>query len=241
MRALLVRGMISGSIAGLVATVVAFVLGEPGIERGIAFEEQASAATGGAPDVELVSRGVQATVGLGAALLIYGVAVGGLFALAYAVVHGRIGRLTPRGTAGLLALGAFLVLFVVPFVKYPPNPPGATDGGTISQGTSLYVLLVLLSAVVAVAAAASARRIAGRVGWWNAAILAGGGYLAVMVLIMVAMPEINETPADFPATALYDFRVASIATQATMWLVLGLVFGALMERSPTAGGVGSRA
>jgi hypothetical protein len=240
MRALLVRGMISGSIAGLVATVVAFVLGEPGIERGIAFEEQVSAATGGAPDVELVSRGVQATVGLAAAFLIYGVAMGGLFALAYAVVHGRVGRLTRRGTAGLLALGAFLVLFVVPFVKYPPNPPGATAGGTISQRASLYLVLVLLSAVVAVTATALARRIAGRVGGWNAAILAGVGYLAVVGLIMVAMPAINETPADFPATALYDFRLASIATQATMWLILGLLFGALVERSSTPGGVGSR-
>jgi predicted cobalt transporter CbtA len=230
MRALLIRGMIAGLAAGLLATVFAAVFGEPGIEGGIAFEEQVTGA-GGAPEVEVVGRGVQATVGLAAALLTYGVAVGGLFALGYAVVHGRVARLNPRAMAGLLALGAFLVLFLVPFVKYPGNPPGATEAESISQRTGLHLVMVLFSAVIAAAAIATARRMARRVGAWNAATLAAVAYLIVTGLTMAVMPEVDETPAGFPATVLYDFRIASIGTQAVLWASLGLVFGALVERA----------
>jgi predicted cobalt transporter CbtA len=229
MRALLIRGMISGLAAGLLATVFAAVFGEPGIEGGIAFEEQVTAA--GAPEVEVVGRGVQATLGLAAALLVYGVAVGGLFALAYAVVHGRVVRLNPRATAGLLALGAFLVLFLMPFLKYPGNPPGTTHAETISQRTGLHLVMVLISAVVAVAAVAAARRLQRGVGTWNAATLAAVAYLVVMGLVMAVMPEVDETPANFPATVLYDFRIASIGTQAVLWASLGVAFGALVERA----------
>jgi predicted cobalt transporter CbtA len=229
MRALLIRGMISGLAAGLLATVFAAIFGEPGIEGGVAFEQQVAAA--GAPEVEVVGRGVQATVGLAAALLIYGVAVGGLFALGYALVHGRVGRLNPRATAGLLALGAFLVLFLVPFVKYPGNPPGATEAESISQRTGLHLVMVLFSAVVAAVAIAAGRRMARRVGTWNAATLAAVAYAIAIGLTMAAMPEVDETPAGFPATVLYDFRIASIGTQAVLWAGLGLVFGALVERA----------
>jgi predicted cobalt transporter CbtA len=33
-----------------------------------------------------------------------------------------------------------------------------------------------------------------------------------------------------PAALLWDFRLASLAQLATMWLTLGLVFGLLLER-----------
>ena len=46
---------------------------------------------------------------------------------------------------------------------------------------------------------------------------------------MVLLPVIAETPADFPATVLYDFRLASFAGQLVLWTALGLIFGALVE------------
>lgn len=69
-----------------------------------------------------------------------------------------------------------------------------------------------------------------RVGAWNAATLAAVAYLIVTGLTMAAMPEVDETHAGFPATVLYDFRIASIGTQVVLWASLGLVFGALVER-----------
>ena len=46
-----------------------------------------------------------------------------------------------------------------------------------------------------------------------------------------ARSTIAETPADFPATVLYDFRLASLGGQLVLWTALGLVFGALVHRA----------
>ena len=70
---------------------------------------------------------MQSTLGLATAAVVYGVALGGLFALAFAVAYGRIGRFNARATAALLALVGFGTVAFVPFLKYPANPrPPAT-------------------------------------------------------------------------------------------------------------------
>jgi hypothetical protein len=157
MRTLLIRGMIVGVVAGLLSRVFAYAFGEPGIDSGVAFEDQAAQAAGTAPGIELVSRGVQSTIGLATAVVVYGVAIGGLFALVYAVAYGRVGRFSPRALAAALALMAYLVVVVAPFVKYPANPPGANDPSTISDRTGLYVALILISVILGVAAVVGAR------------------------------------------------------------------------------------
>jgi len=55
--------------------------------------------------------------------------------------------------------------------------------------------------------------------------------LVVLGLAFWAMPSVNETPEDFPAATLYEFRVASLAIHASIWATIGLAFGALTERS----------
>jgi hypothetical protein len=230
-RTLLIRGMIVGVIAGLLSLVFAYVFGEPGIDSGVAFEDQASRAAGEAPEMELVSRGVQSTIGLATAVVMYGVAVGGLFALVYAVAYGRIGRLGPRALAALLAVVAYLVVVVAPFVKYPANPPGANEPSTISDRTGLYVALVLISVILGVAAVAVAQRLAPRIGVWAATLTAAGAYLVVIGVVEFVMPAVNETPVGFPAAVLWQFRLASLGTQAVLWATLGLLFGWLTDRS----------
>src|SRR5687767_1679556 len=103
MKALLMRGMLAGAIAGLAAFVFAYIFGEPQIEYAIAFEEQAAAAPGAGSGAQAheggsVSRSVQATFGLLTALTVYGAGIGGLFAIAFALAYGRIGRLGARST-----------------------------------------------------------------------------------------------------------------------------------------------
>jgi hypothetical protein len=45
------------------------------------------------------------------------------------------------------------------------------------------------------------------------------------------MPAINEVPKEFPAVVLWRFRIASMGAQLIMWTTIGLLFGALTERS----------
>ncbi|MGP3757131.1 Probable cobalt transporter subunit (CbtA) [Streptomyces sp. LamerLS-316] len=227
-RNLLVRGMLAGLGAGVIALVVAYFLGEPNVDSAIGFEE--SHAHSHEHEVELVSRSLQSTAGLATGILLYGVAFGGIAALAYCFALGRVGRFGPRATALLLSGAALLAVYVVPFLKYPANPPAVGDPDTIGERTTLYFLMMVLSVLLAVAAVIAGKRLAPKLGTWYATVAAVLGFAVVIGLAYAFLPTINEVPADFPATLLWRFRLSALAMQATLWGGFGLLFGELAHR-----------
>jgi predicted cobalt transporter CbtA len=152
-------------------------------------------------------------------------ALGGIFALVFAYVYGRVARTSPARTALWLAGAAFLVIYLVPFVKYPPNPPAVGDTETIGERTALYVVMIWISVFAAIAAV----RLRRSVGTFLAVL----AYVAVVAIAGLALPTYNDIPADFPATTLYEFRLASAGTQLIMWASIGLVFAAAAQRVMT--------
>jgi predicted cobalt transporter CbtA len=233
MRMLLVRGMLSGLAAGLLALVFAYIVGEPLVVSAIDFESAAQVGTGQTPEPEVVSRAVQSTIGLATAVVVYAVAFGGLFSLAFAVAYGRIGRLGARATAAVLALCGYLVVFVVPFLKYPANPPAVGNADTINQRSVLYLAMVVASVLLAIGATCLGRRLTSRLGAWNAALVATATFVVAVAVVQFLLPTINEIPDAFPATVLWEFRVASLGTQLVMWATIGLLFGPLVARAFT--------
>ncbi|MFE7446952.1 CbtA family protein [Streptomyces chartreusis] len=227
-RNLLVRGMLAGLGAGVLALIVAYVLGEPSVDKAIGFEE--AHAAGHEHEVELVSRSLQSTAGLATGVLIYGVSFGGIAALAYCFALGRVGRFSPRATALLLSGCALLAVYVVPFLKYPANPPAVGDPDTIGRRTTLYFLMMVLSVLLAVAATILGRRLAPRLGTWYATVVAVAAFALVIGLAFAFLPVVNEVPGDFPATVLWRFRLSALAMQVTLWAGFGLLFGELAER-----------
>ncbi len=227
------RGMLSGLIAGLLALVFAYIVGEPSVVSAIDFESAAQVATGQTPEPEMVSRAVQSTIGLATAVVVYAVAFGGLFSLAFAVAYGRIGGLSARATAAVLGLAGYLTVFVVPFLKYPANPPAVGNADTVSQRSALYLVMVVASVLLAVAATYLGRGLTSRLGAWNAALVAAAVFVVAVAAVQFLLPDINEVPDAFPATVLWEFRVASLGTQLVMWATIGLLFGALVARAVT--------
>jgi predicted cobalt transporter CbtA len=238
--------MLAGVLAGLLAFGFAKIFGEPQVDRAIAFEEQMSQTSNEAPamtmapgeemdhhaaEEELVSRQVQSTIGLFTGVVVVGTALGGLFALVFAFAYGRIGRLSPRVTAALLAAAGFLAFAFVPGLKYPPNPPSVGAPETIGYRTELYFVMVLISLAAAVAAIALGRRLIARHGGWNAALIAAAAFLGVVVVAQLLLPGINEVPDKFPADLLWRFRVVAFGIQLILWTTIGLTFGTLAERS----------
>ncbi|MEV6192237.1 CbtA family protein [Streptomyces sp. NPDC051920] len=227
-RNLLVRGMLAGLAAGVLALVVAYFLGEPNVDSAIGFEEAHSHEHG--HEVELVSRSLQSTAGLATGVLVYGVSFGGIAALAYCFALGRVGRFGPRATALLLSGTALLAVYVVPFLKYPANPPSVGDPDTIGKRTALYFLMMVLSVLLAVGATILGKRLAPALGTWYATVAAVAAFAVAIGLAFAFLPVVNEVPGDFPATLLWRFRLSALAMQAVMWGGFGLVFGELAER-----------
>lgn len=227
---LLVRGMLVGIIAGLLAFGFARAFGEPQVDHAIAFEEQQAQAAGEAPEPELVSRSTQAGIGLLTGILVYGASIGGLFALVFSYVQGRVSGFGPRGTAALIALVGFVAIILVPQFKYPSNPPSVGDPETIQARTQLFFVLLTVSILAAVASIGLARRLASQYGIWNAWIAAGGAYFLVMSLAEYALPPINEVPEQFSAAVLWNFRLASLGIQTVLWTAIGVLFGVVAKR-----------
>ena len=245
MRDLLVRGMLAGIIASVLATAFAFTIGEPAIERAIAIEEQNAAAgmpaghdrgvmtaTAAEPEeASPVSREMQRTAGLVAGMLALGVAFGGVFAIVFAFARGRLGITSDRGTALTVAMLIFAAFYLVPFLKYPANPPAVGHGETIEARTAAYVGMLLASVLLMIAAVILQRWLAEVRSRWDASILAGIVFGALVVAVSLLMPGFSEVPEGFPADVLWHFRLASLGTQLTMWLGIGLAFGVLMDRA----------
>ena len=232
-RSLLIRGLLAGALAGLIGFAFAYVFGEPPLEQAIAYEErhaQGERHAHEAPESVVVSRGVQSTIGLLSGTVAIGVALGGLFSLVFAYAYGRLGPHGIRTTSAALALGAFLTVSVVPFAKYPPNPPAVGEAGTVDQRTVLFLAMIAITFVALWAAVRLRAQYLDRMGPWNATILAGVSFLALVGLAQAILPGIRETPAGFPADVLFDFRLAALGLSAVMWLTIGLVFGAAVDR-----------
>ncbi|NUP19257.1 MAG: CbtA family protein [Streptomyces sp.] len=226
-RALLVRGMLAGLGAALPALVFAYLVGEGPVDAAIAFESANSHEHGGE---ELVSRTVQSTAGLATGVLVFGVAIGGIAALAFCFALGRIGRFSARATAALTALAAFLLVYLVPMLKYPANPPAVGNPDTIGKRTTLFFLMIALTVLLGIAAVLLGRRLAPRWGNWNASVAAGAAFVAAVTVATVILPSGDNTPHGFPANDLWEFRLASIGMQAVLWAGFGLLFGYLAER-----------
>ena len=162
--------------------------------------------------------------------MVYGAAFGGLFALAFALAYGQVGELSPRATSAALAAAAFVAVYLVPALKYPSNPPSVGDGETIGLRTALYFSMIALSLAAMIAAGMLRSRLRARLGGWNAALAGAVAYLVAISVVGWALPTVNEVPDHFPATVLWDFRIAALGTQLLLCAVLGIGVGIAAER-----------
>jgi hypothetical protein len=229
-RSLLVRGMLVGLAAGVLAFAFAFIFGEPQIQKAIDFEDQLARLNHEPAGVEVVSRGMQRTLGLLTGTVVMGVALGGLFSLVFAYAYGRVGAFSARVTSALLALGAFVTINVIPFTKYPANPPTVGNPDTIDKRTVLFLAMIAITVLAAIAAGRIRRDLLTRTSAWNAALLAVAGFIAIVVIAQLILPPVHETPPGFPADVLYRFRLASLGISLTLWTTIGLGFGYAAER-----------
>ena len=217
--------LLAALLAALVATAWHAVATEPIIDRAIELEE---ARHGGEHEDEpIVGRGAQ-RVGLGLALLLYGLswafAVGAVFALA----QDRLPGATLGRRAALLALAAAWALALLPALTYPANPPGVGDPETIGLRQGLYVVVLVLGVLGTMAAIALGQRLRGRLGSsaWPVTLVAYAAYCAALYATLPPNPD----PTPIPADLLAAFRLRSVLGLLIYWGVFAAAFGFLIDR-----------
>lgn len=230
MRRLLKHGVVAGLAGGAAMAAILYLLGEGPLGRAIAIE----AANGGPAGHMPFGRGAQQAGG-GLAVLFYGSAVGAIFAIVFAAVRPRLKMTDSWRASTALAATALVTLFLVPFLKYPANPPTVGDPDTIATRTLLYLVAMAWS-IMATWASWRLWRTLVATRWTTVGDLSRRAPLTALVYIFLvaiglAILPATPDPVNAPANLVWQFRMASLAGAVTLWSVLGVVFGWLELRS----------
>jgi hypothetical protein len=217
----IVRGALSGAIAGILGFVFAKIFAEPVINKALAYESgrddilaalNKAAGRVVAPDgPEIFSRTIQSTIGIATGIIAFSAAMGALVAVAYLVLHGRF-NIRPRNLVWLIAGFGFLGVYLLPFVKYPANPPAIGHSFTITTRGQLYLSMVVCSLVLLGLAVYLARKLAPRVGMVGAVVLSAVAFLVVYGILIGLLPSPGDLPANVAATSQFGYARAATET-----------------------------
>ena len=226
MKRILGIGCLAGLAAGTASALFAATAGRGPVRDAIALEDSISHATGGAHHEDLFGRGVQ-EIGGAVGLVVFGLALGVIFSVVLAAVGPRLAAPTPMAASVRLGFFGFVAVVLVPFLKYPANPPAVGDPATVNERTALYFAVLGLSILLTWAVWRFHRgvELAPVAKVWATAALYGAGLL----VLFLALPG-NPDTVDAPADLVWRFRLASLGGLAAAWTVLALVTGALLSR-----------
>lgn len=244
-RSVILGAVLCGLAAGLLAATYARVVGEPLVDRAIAIEEATAAAAESddvghpageehADDSVEVGRPDQKGAGLFAAFGLFGAACGLLLAASALSLRGA--WLNPFRRIVLAGSILATSITIVPWLKYPPNPPAVGDPATAGERQRYYFLLIALSCVVLAGAAHLSARLR-KADWPDYRRLVAVGATAVVGLsLLVALMPANKDPipSAVGAKLIWQFRVASLGSTTLMWTLLTVGFALLCAEAVRA-------
>jgi predicted cobalt transporter CbtA len=217
--------LLSGAIAGTILALVNQGVVEPFIEQAIELENQQAAAQGEIVNpTELAAFRLWQKGGSIAAGTVLGLSLGALFGLVFAYGRKMLPGSTNLKKALVLAGIMWVVLYVVPAIKYPANPPAVGDPETIYVRQALYVAILAISGFSALGLAIVSRKVK-----INKFVLPAV-YAGIIAVAFVALPA-NPDSISAPMDLVNSFRFASGATVTMFWVLLGAILGAFWDRT----------
>jgi predicted cobalt transporter CbtA len=220
--------LLAGAIAGTILGILNQGVVEPYIEQAIALENEKAAAEEGEiinpiefSNYRLWQRGGEIAAGT-----ILGTSIGALFGIVFAYSRKSIPGSSNKKKALILAGIMWLVLFLIPALKYPANPPAVGDPETIYYRQSLYIAFLAISGFSALGLAYLYRQLGNKVA--KKAIVPAI-YVAIMLIAYIAMPS-NPDQITAPMDLVTSFRVASGFTMSIFWALLGIILGSFWDK-----------
>jgi hypothetical protein len=217
----ILRGALSGFVAGVLGFIFARIFAEPVINKAIDYESGRDAVLAAlnhaagrpvAPDgPEIFSRSIQSTIGIATGIIAFSTAMGALVAVAYLVLHGRF-QVRPRNLAWMIAGFGFLGVYLLPFIKYPANPPAIGHSFTIHTRGTLYLTMVAGSLILLGLAAWLARTLTPRVGMTGAVVLAAVGFLVAYGVLIRVLPSLGNLAANVAHSDQFGYARAATET-----------------------------
>jgi predicted cobalt transporter CbtA len=223
--------LLSGAIAGTILGVLNQALVEPYIDRAISIETQNDIKEGEVVyPVELQNYRLWQKAGEIAAGAILGTSLGALFGIVFVYSRSLLLHSDSNVKKALILAGImWFVLFLIPALKYPANPPAVGDPDTIYYRESLYIGLLAISGFSALGLALLYRMLGNRTNNKNRIIIVPVIYAAIMVGAFLVLPP-NPDKITAPVDLVQGFRIASAFTMTIFWGLLGITLGAFWDR-----------
>lgn len=220
--------IIAGLLAGLVHGLLNIVIVEPFLDNAIGIENQRLFAEGKAQDTpqfwqQFGDYRIWQKQGSIVAGSILGMATGSLFGLVFAYSRNKLPTQHNITKALILAGIMWAIIYFIPFLKYPANPPTVGDPNTIVLRSSLYVLIIALSGLGALGFAKLYMKLP------NRKFIAFLGYAAFITMVFTIIPE-NPDKITTPMNLVNGFRVVSAVTVTVYWIVNAVILGFLWQK-----------
>ena len=219
--------ILSGASSGLIYGTVNYVIVEPYLDQAIGLENQNLFDLG----IEENTLAFQANheeyrtwqkSGQILASVILGISIGSLFGIVFALSRNSLPGSHHVHRSLLLSVVMWFAIYLIPFLKYPANPPTVGETETVLLRTILYISFVAISGAGIIIFYKLSKKI-------NKKFLAVCGYAALIIAAFILMPE-NPDAISAPMTLVNEFRLMSLLGISSLWVSLGVIFGLLWNR-----------
>ena len=222
--------LLSGCFAGTIYGALNLLIVEPYLDDAINIENQQLFSTGEEIDgpqfwVEYYEYRSWQKGGEVLAGAILGTSIGSLFGIVYALSKKSLPSGNNIGKTVILAGLMWFTLFVIPFLKYPANPPTVGDGETVVLRGILYLTLIAISGFMAIGFYQIFKRVKAK-----NRILPIIGYGILMTLVFFVMPE-NPDEISTSMELVNGFRIVAFLTGTVFWFTLALFLGVFWQKT----------
>ena len=222
--------LLSGCFAGTIYGTLNLIIVEPYLDDAINIENQNLFSSGEEIDgpqfwVEYYEYRSWQKGGQILAGAILGTSIGSLFGIVYALSKKSLPSRNNIGKTLILAGLMWFTLFVIPFLKYPANPPTVGDGETVVLRGILYLTLIAISGFLAIGFYQIFKRLKAK-----NRILPVIGYGVLISLVFFIMPE-NPDEISTSMELVNGFRAVAFLTGTVFWFTLALFLGVFWQKT----------
>ena len=222
--------LFSGALAGTIHGIVNLGIVEPHLDEAIGIENQNLFASGEEEDTPQFWAEYDAyrdwqKSGQVLAGTILGTSIGALFGIVYAFARHVLPGSNDLKKTLLLAGVMWFTLYLIPFLKYPANPPTVGDGETVVLRAILYLSFIAISGFGAVGFYQLSKRLK-----QNRKVLSIVGYAAFIGVTFALMPA-NPDEVTAPMELVNEFRIMSVLGVTTFWISVAVILGALWHKT----------
>jgi predicted cobalt transporter CbtA len=222
--------LFSGAIAGIILGIINQAIVEPFIDKAISIETQRHIAEGESIDAaQQAQYRMWQKGGEVVAAATYGISLSALFGIVFVYSRRSLPGFNNKKKALFLAAIMFFVIFLIPALKYPANPPAVGNPETIYYREILYVGFIAISGFSVLTLALSYRKLKRYFSEKTVLLIVPLIYAVIMLSSYIILPP-NPDKIAIPMNLIMSFRIASVFTIGIFWGVLGMIVGLFWDK-----------